>query len=476
MKRKITPFIILISAILLCSSCLGDGTQYEYTDDTAITAFTLGTLKRTLTTKTSDNLNDSTYTTTLDCSDYKFYIDHLAGTIYNPDSLPAGMDATRVPCTISTRNSGIVVLKSMISDSLSYYSSSDSLNFSEPRIAYVYSNSGNSNRKYTITLNIHKEDGDEFVWKSLASNIEALGVSSLSGLRLTSIGGNLLLGGTNGQNSTFYTSADGTTWAETTIADAANLSADAYLNVVKTADKAYFYDNGTVYATSNGTTWTSTPCSGITRLVAAGSSTIYAYAADGGILASENGGATWTSEELDESTSALPAKDLSYARISLKTNDDSERILLMGNLADNVQANDTTAVVWGKVKENNDNAQNQSWSLYSASPDNRHLAPALNNLQIATYNGGFIAIGGKNIYNADSKPMTTVYSSFDQGITWYSDTTVTIPSGLKASEVFAFTTDSNNFVWIVSGNQVWRGRLNSLGWAKRDTAFVKEEN
>ena len=55
MKRILLPFVILFSVIFLCASCLDDGneTEFIFADDTAISAFSLGTLNRHTTVKSS---------------------------------------------------------------------------------------------------------------------------------------------------------------------------------------------------------------------------------------------------------------------------------------------------------------------------------------------------------------------------------------------------------------------------------------
>jgi hypothetical protein len=50
--------------------------------------------------------------------------------IFNLDSLPYGTDPTKVVFTASTKNSGVVFVKSLTSDSVSYYSS-DSIDFTK---------------------------------------------------------------------------------------------------------------------------------------------------------------------------------------------------------------------------------------------------------------------------------------------------------------------------------------------------------
>ena len=72
MKRIFLPLLMMMAVALTCASCLGDGDEYEYTDNTGITAFTLGNLKQTFHRKTKDGLRDSTYTKSVSFSSTKF--------------------------------------------------------------------------------------------------------------------------------------------------------------------------------------------------------------------------------------------------------------------------------------------------------------------------------------------------------------------------------------------------------------------
>ena len=111
MRNKLLTFIALFSAIFLLDSCLGDNNDnVTYYNDTALTAFTLGTLNQYLHTKSSKGV-DSVYKKTLKGNQYPFYIDQLKNEIYNPDSLPFGTDAKLVICTITFNNSGIIAIQ-----------------------------------------------------------------------------------------------------------------------------------------------------------------------------------------------------------------------------------------------------------------------------------------------------------------------------------------------------------------------------
>lgn len=169
--KRIKTIYLMLAAMVVCSSCLSssdsDVTLYN---DAVITSFTLGTVKRHLHTTTSAG-NDSVVTTTVAGSGYKFNIDQVNRRIYNSDSLPVGCDVSRVLCTIGTYNSGAVVIEGTDSAAtLTYYSSTDSIDFSQPRTLHVYASDGSAMSKYTVEVNVHQEDGDQFVWQQTADD------------------------------------------------------------------------------------------------------------------------------------------------------------------------------------------------------------------------------------------------------------------------------------------------------------------
>ena len=76
MRFKFIALAVSFSAIFMFSSCLSDNTDsIVYYDDCALTAFSVGTLKIVKDTVSSKG-EDSTYTTTLNCSRYAYTIDH----------------------------------------------------------------------------------------------------------------------------------------------------------------------------------------------------------------------------------------------------------------------------------------------------------------------------------------------------------------------------------------------------------------
>lgn len=179
MNKLFSHVVVVIAAVLSLTSCLSDNddSNTTYYTDTAISSFSLGTLNITYHTTAKDGVTDSTYTSTFSASSYAFDIDQQNGTIANADSLPVGTDAAHCLATINTVNSGTVllVLKSKAgTDSLAYYSSSDSIDFSSPVRMRVYNMQGSAHRDYIVTVNVHKQEENQFAWQEGTFDISSL--------------------------------------------------------------------------------------------------------------------------------------------------------------------------------------------------------------------------------------------------------------------------------------------------------------
>ncbi len=450
MKKLLFAIFGLTLSVTILSSCLGDS-SYSYYDDTAITSFALGTLNRYYTVEASDG-SDSIYKRTLSCSSYTFYIDHTGGgdygtegLIWNPDSLPTQIDMTKVICTIGTKNSGTVVIKSMISDTLSYYSSSDSIDFSEPRTMYVYSANGTAYRSYTVCVNKHQEVSDTCIWTSLGKNST---LASLTNMRGQSDGENVFVSGKLNGETVVYSSAvnDGKTWTVCSVDDLP------------------------------------TPIEGTNGEQIVGRSSVKLYAiSDNKLVSSEDEGATWVEEELDDDASLLPTENLSFACRTMGTNADTEKLVLIGTRSTTDYPSDTCAVVWSKVEEYSSGARSHVWNYVNFDIDNiNNRPPAAANWQITNYDENNIkAVCGKPNTGVNATALDRIYHSGDDGITWRNDSIMSLPEDISCSETeFAFFSDGVDSVWLICGTsgQVWKGRINYVAWKKEDTIFIKEED
>ena len=170
MKRIFQVFFSMLVVALAFTSCLkSDNDTVTLYDDIAIMEFKLGTLNRYLHT-TSSIHTDSIYKVTYSASNYVMNIDQINHKIYNTDSLLVGTDISRVVCTVTTENSGVVYVKSQTSDSLTYLRS-DSIDFTEPRIFRVYASDGSCSRDYTVSLNVRTVEKGTFYWTETSKEL-----------------------------------------------------------------------------------------------------------------------------------------------------------------------------------------------------------------------------------------------------------------------------------------------------------------
>jgi hypothetical protein len=168
MRRIFHVFCGLLAVSLMLTSCLkSDDDDVTTYDDMAIKTFTLGTLNRYLHTTSSAGA-DSVYKATYTATSHRMNIDQMNYRISNVDSLPTGTDVAHVICNVTTKNSGYVYVKSMISDTLRYFTSGkDSIDFSQPRVFRVFSTDGSGHRDYTVSLSVRSQEAGKLIWTKM---------------------------------------------------------------------------------------------------------------------------------------------------------------------------------------------------------------------------------------------------------------------------------------------------------------------
>ena len=92
---------------------------------------------------------------------------------------------------------------------------------------------------------------------------------------------------------------------------------------------------------------------------------------------------------------------------------------------------------------------------------------------VTPYDDKLFLIGGMD---ASGKVYKDMYTSTDYGVTWSkSDTLVVMPTDYAARAFSSVQVDKDNFMFIFGGKtakntneqqQVWRGRINRLGFKK----------
>lgn len=452
MKRKFFAFIALITATLSLSSCLSsDETTVEYTHDTAITAFSLGSLDRYTKTKAG---KDTLLKANVTGSDYKFYIDQAQRLIYNVDSLPCGVRSTAILATISSKNNSPILLMDINkTDSVAaYYSSSDSINFSTPRLIRVYSSDYSAYAQYKVTVNVHKELPYEFKWHELAQNNSQL--AAFSDLKAVACGDSIYVFGKTADGTKVLKSAinDGSAWSSITMNE--SLSSDAYQSAVALDSKLYISDGGKVYASADAAIWTVVSDNAdIKQLIGASSKNLYAYTATG-ISVSEDKGANWKAEKLDTDKAYLPKQNISMNVAGVLSAKDVENVMLLGTRDKALK--DTVATTWLRtVDYANEDGQ---WNYLEIENNKSGKMPWLDQVITCAADTGFVALGSNGKW----------YKSQNAGLTWKQDKMVVLPAKFATEGRFAFCRDNQHYYWIIRNGYVWRGRFNIDGWRSKE--------
>ena len=474
MKRIFPTFAVMLTVLMFATSCLDDDeSQTVYPSDAAITAFTLGNLNCYHTTKSSTGA-DSTYKTTVVGSTYPFYIDQINHVIYNPDSLPYGTDVAHVLCTITSKNSGSITIKNVDSDTLKFYNSSDSIDFTVPRQISVFSMDGSNRADYTVRVNVHQEAPDNFIWHSKGSNLL---FNSAVDMKALTCGDKLLVFVDNGNYGTICSTSlsDGETWAVEGWNANKPVPASACRNVVEKGGVIYLYTRGEILRTTDGSNWELAANANLDRLVAASSTRLYAFDKTGNMVSSADDGQTWDVEALDTDMAFMPTQDLSYSLQKSRVNPLNENVVLVGNRATGTYFDDKQAHVWSKLIDTSDTSNGEPWMYLNPNDVDTLALPRLSPLATVGYDGGILAVGGHGIGACTTEGFTRFYFSYDGGIYWNLRESFTLPEGFACGSAFTMAADSDNYLWLICGQsgQVWKGRLSGTSGTNNQTSFTK---
>lgn len=186
MKKSILSLSLAVLSVLLICSCKDDD-EVVLSTDCYISSFTLGNVKRQITTVNSAG-RDTTYTISYSALYFPMTVNQLDGTIANKDSLPVNSDVKAVLATVES--SGTVVYKKVSEgeDAWKAYSTSDSIDFTSPLTFRVYSPDYSASRDYTLQVNVHQQDGEVFPGKgSRTGRMVGCGSSKNGGVERTRV-------------------------------------------------------------------------------------------------------------------------------------------------------------------------------------------------------------------------------------------------------------------------------------------------
>jgi len=160
----------------------------------------------------------------------------------------------------------------------------------------------------------------------------------------------------------------------------------------------------------------------------------------------------------------FPTQNVSFAAYPLATNASLARIVVMG---DNQSATNSYTSTWFQL------GTEQGWSALNTDADS-YNCPNLENISMIHYNNQLYAFGGPDKNDETIGAFSHLYSSIDNGITWEKKTElVMFPQEFtqlyqQAGGNYSWAIDQDNFLWIMwsQTGEVWRGRINKLGFDK----------
>lgn len=383
--------------------------------------------------------------------EFKFVVDQKAKEIYNIDSLTYGTRVDKVVTSLSY--TGVPYFYDAELGEYKYYYSVDSLDFTSPLQVRITSTDGTYENYYTIKLNVHQVDPDLLVWESYQMD-EA--VSALTPCRLIEHDAVLYLFArdTAGAAYVAVSSAQGVpSWVLHPVdVVSANISQIQLFN-----DVFYMLADGVLYSSLDALEWSvATDGTALVALLAVSDNGSKMWAVDGENLYYTTDGVSFTvAETLPQN---FPVYGCSSASYPLVTNNKIFRTVLIG-YADETMAGDV--YVWSKL------STEDGWCEYEQA-NSIYRCPSLAGLQVLNYDNSLFALGGEGMVGDDVVvPFASFFVSKDNGIAWRlcKDYSLKLPEALKgSSSPFTSVVTADNYIWIITPDAVWRGRINRLGF------------
>ncbi|AVM57711.1 hypothetical protein C3V43_08035 [Bacteroides heparinolyticus] len=442
----IVSFLVVSVAL---SSCLKSEDNYELSSDATIHAFGIDTIHGKY---------------------YKFTIDQINRVIYNRDSLPVGsdtiidrilIDTMTVTGWITSGSPDTLFVRRDSVDLRPAMNNSGGMKFK------VYAADGVTNREYTLKINVHLQDPDSLVWTDMQTKGGIFSDMVNEGeQKAVVLEGNLFVYTSATGAYKTSTSPDKYAWNKLHVS---GLPSDAKLtSVVEYNGMLYMLTaSKKVYISEDGAAWAENATLGNNVIVLIGGfsdrlSGILEIDGKKYFNISKDGknwevAAAGTASTLEEVPLGFPTENI--ISTLTQTGNGVEKVLLAGMpLADNKM---TTP--WFSL-------DGRGWAALTGASYNAYC-PGISHPVIMHYGDMFYCFGGE---------MDAIYRSVE-GLAWYkTKSKILLPREFKGKGAYSVvveptrdktvaSADKRDFIWVVFGgngakNEVWRGRLNRLGF------------
>ncbi|MBO7069167.1 MAG: hypothetical protein J6W52_10920 [Bacteroidaceae bacterium] len=462
--KKYWVLLLATISFVMGSCTTSSNEEVVYDDRCFIWDVSLGSLKREV---HLINIygNDTTVTVSYTGANYPMTINQRALTIENKDSLLYGTQLQSVLLDITYTGSSLSYrIKDDVDSIWHSYSSSDSMDLRKPIELMLIANDGMSSRCYTLTMNVHKQEGDSLYWKKTDDAVPQL--LGLNQQRAILIQDNLAVLGRNGDAIVLVERTAESVWNEAPT----NLPVEADVQTLTKRTNTFFISTigGDIYTATDGKNWQKLNTPQRPGLVLAGVTPHYLYVLMDGELyrCNENGQGEWDflPEALDESSVYLPSKDVKTLLMSQANG--NQRLVMVGNRSNET---DKSSVVWNKAW-NEDVLEGEAvWMFMNQTDDNKCTLPQLEYMNLMQYDGKCMAFGGASVAGkGTNKAMDALYVSQDYGISWHKDSELHLPVQLNGiNGPISSVVDDNNVIWIIANGEVWRGKLNRLNFSRQ---------
>lgn len=443
-----SKFLSLLTGFLLItiviSSCLDTDNRYEISADATVHSFALDTVYGV---------------------NYKFSIDQVNRLIFNADSMPVSAD-TIIDSIKITDFTGGYVITSGTPDTILNIDNYQDLSLAATEGMRFTIRAGNGDmRDYTLRINIHKQDPDSLHWTDLSATamtgLDDFARADIRGHQKAVVFGPYLYIYVWNETEGIYayrTEVDSHTDLQRISLN--GLPAQGQVtSVTECAGRLYLADaNGDVYASADGELWQKEESlsGNVIALIADFDGSLTAIVDDNGnYFASaevSDGGQGWILADSLPKDGSFPTSRL-YA-VSYATPTSLPQLMVVGHTegeAERIIPWTYDGTDWIKMDP-------------SSSYDSYCQTDRLGNDPALLYYGGRFYMTGER--------LEAFYRS-ENGLAWYVvDKKFRLPAAVRLCGDSSMAVDRDNYIWLVTGaddnhgNQLWRGRLNSLGFAQ----------
>ena len=456
-KKKFCGFL-MGSLLVLMTSCLG-GDSNNNLDE-----WNLGNAQIATFSLTNDSIEG--------LSKVKFTIDQINGKIFNKDSMPYGtVIEEKVLCSVTYDSpygsiATISFIQPLTNDTI--WGTNDSIDFTSPVTITVYPLDGISTKIYEAKINIHQVNPDTMIWEKYADLIPGKVFGDMKVLLH-----NDYLNMYVAENGVFglykAEETDPSNMKEVKLSDFPN---DAVLSqIVEFEGDLYIpTKGGALYCsfaeqnTYEEQIWRQ--IENVPKIKA-----LLGFLPENKIT-SRASILSCIIEDEDKINFATATIDMEW-----KTgNEVPESFPVTGFGGYNYESMYHPRFILVSGRDSKNNLSNKTWSTMDGvswtpiSNDKATFSPR-EGVAISYYDNRFFLVGG---IDASGEALNDIYYSLDQGVTW-KDSTYVMPEECVARGFSSVFVDDKNYMMLFGGkagkdtnvlNELWRGRINRLGFGK----------